>query len=74
MTRLVGTLMPLNGVVTKITLEKATSKAGKPFALFDFEAVKVLDPEEAARAREYAKQFMDIVNAADLTPDLAEVS
>lgn len=72
--RLVGSLRPISGVVTKITLEKATSKAGKPYATFNFETVRVLDPEEAAQAKEYAKQFMDVVNAADLVPELTEVS
>ena len=74
MTRLVGTLTPLNSVVTKITLEKATSKAGKPYALFNFEAVSVLGPEEAAHARAFAEQFMEIVDAADMEPDMSEAS
>ena len=74
MTRLVGTLTPLNGVVTKITLEKATSKAGKPYSLFNFEAVSVLSPEDAARARAFAEQFMEIVDAADMDPDMSEAS
>ena len=74
MTRLVGTLTPLNGVVTKITLEKTTSKAGKPYALFNFEAVSVLGPEEAAHARAFAEQFMEIVDAADMDPDMSEES
>ena len=74
MTRLVGTLTPLNGVVTKITLEKATSKAGKPYALFNFEAVSVLSPEEAAHARAFAEQFMEIVDAADMDPYMSEAS
>ena len=74
MTRLVGTLTPLNGVVTKITLEKATSKAGKPYALFNFEAVSVLGPEESAHARAFAEQFMEIVDAADMELDMSEAS
>jgi hypothetical protein len=64
----------MNSVVTKITLEKATSKAGKPYALFKFEAVRALDPDEAAQAKAYAKQFMDLVNAAELVPELSEAS
>ena len=67
--RLVGTLTPLNSVVTKITLQKATSKAGEPYALFNFEAVSVLDPEEAVHAKTYARQFMEIVNAAETVPE-----
>ena len=74
MARLVGTLTPLNGVVTKITLEKATSKAGKPYALFNFEAVSVLGPEESAHARAFAEQFMEIVDAADMELDMSEAS
>lgn len=72
-TRLLSTMMPINGVVTKITLEKATSKAGKPYALFNFEAVDVLNPEEAKQAREFGQQFMEIVNAANIEPVFSEV-
>lgn len=71
-TRLLSTLTPISSVVTKITLEKATSKQGKPYALFNFEAVGTLTPEEAARAREFGSQFMEIVNATQLVPELAE--
>ena len=70
--RLVGTLHPINSVVTKITLEKATSKGGKPYALFNFEVANVLDREEAAQAKAYAKQLKEIVNAAELVPELSE--
>ena len=73
MARLVGTLTPLNGVVTKITLEKATSKQGKPYALFNFNAVSVLSPEETANARAFAEQFMELVDAAGMDMELAEV-
>lgn len=71
-TRLLSTLTPVSSVVTKITLEKATSKQGKPYALFNFQAVSKLSPEETAQAREFGQQFMDIVNAAQLVPELAE--
>ena len=73
-TRLLSTLTPISSVVTKITLEKATSKQGKPYALFNFQTVSTLSPEEAAKARTYAQQFMEIVNAAQLVPELAEAS
>jgi len=73
-TRLLSTLTPISSVVTKITLEKATSKAGKPYALFNFETVGALSPEEAAQAKIYAQQFMEIVSAAEVIPDLAEAS
>ena len=72
--RLIGTLTPINGVVTRITLEKATSKGGKPFALFNFEAVSVLSPEETAMAKAFGKQFMENVNLNEVASDLPEVS
>ncbi len=71
-TRLLSTLTPISSVVTKITLEKATSKAGKPYALFNFEATSVLSAADAANAKEYARQFMELVSSADMIPDLAE--
>ena len=72
--RLAGNMTPISGVVTRITLEKATSKGGKPYALFNFEAVGVLNPEESARAKTYAKQFMEVVNAAETQPELSAAS
>ena len=73
-TRLLSSLTPISSVVTKITLEKATSKQGKPYALFNFQAVSTLSPEEAAQARAFGQQFMEIVNAATLVPELAQAS
>jgi len=73
-TRLLSTLTPISSVVTKISLEKATSKQGKPYALFNFEAVGSLSQEEAAHAKAYAQQFMEIVNAAELVPEMAAAS
>lgn len=74
MARLVGTMTPITGVVTKITLEKATSKSGKPFALFNFEAVSILSPEETAMAKAFGQQFMENVNLNEMASDLPEVS
>jgi len=65
--RLIGSMTPIYGVVTRITLDKATSKAGKPYALYNFEAVSVLSTEEAATARAFGQKFMEILNAADET-------
>ena len=73
-TRLLSTLTPISSVVTKITLEKATSKQGKPYALFNFQTVGALSKEEAAQARTFGQQFMEIVSAAELVPELAEAS
>ena len=74
MTRLVGTMTPITGVVTKISLEKATSKSGKPYALFNFEAVGVLSPEETALAKAFGQKFMENVNTAAVLPNLSEAS
>jgi len=63
MTRLVSRMIPLNGVVTKITLEKATSNGGQPYAKFNFEAVEVLSPEEAGYARAYGMKFSEMLGA-----------
>ena len=68
--RLTSTLTPLNGVVTRITLQKATSRGGKPYALFHFEAVSALGPEEAAQAKAFARQFMEVVKAGETVPKL----
>lgn len=73
-TRLLSTLTPINGVVTKISLEKATNKTGKPYATYHFEAVSVLAPDEAAQAKAFAEQFMETVNAANIVPNLSAAS
>lgn len=39
LTRLVGRMIPISSVVTRITLEKKTSKNGQPYAAYNFEAV-----------------------------------
>lgn len=74
LTRLIGKMIPLSSVVTRITLEKATSKGGKPYALYNFEAVSSLTPEEAANARAFGTKFTELLNAAELEPAIAEVS
>ena len=68
--RLTSALTPLNGVVTRISLKKATSRGGKPYALFHFEAVSALSPEEAASAKAFARQFMEAVKASEAMPRL----
>ena len=74
MARLIGKMIPISGVITRITLEKATSKAGKPYALYNFEAVSVLSPEETANARAFGQRFMEVLNAEGLEPEIAEAS
>lgn len=71
MTRLIGKMMPLCGVVTKITLEKTTNRTGQPYSLYNFEVVATLSPEETTKARAFGQQFMEVINAAE--PDIQEV-
>ncbi len=59
-------MIPVSGVVTKITLEKKTNRAGQPYAEFNFEAIEQLTPEEAESAKVFGGQFMEILNAADV--------
>lgn len=65
-TRLVGRMIPIFGVVTRITLEKTTNRTGQPYSIFNFEAIKELTPDEARSAKLFAKQFMGFVNSADV--------
>lgn len=69
-TRLVSNLTPICGVVTKITLEKATNKTGQPYAKFNFEAVSTLTPEETTTARSFGQKFMEILNTANVEPSV----
>lgn len=74
MARLVGTLPPISGVVTKITLEKATSKGGKPYALFNFNVVSMLSPEETSLTKEFGNQFTEMVNLETAIPEMTQSS
>ena len=68
-TRLISGLKPVSGVVTRITLEKVTSKGGKPYAQYNFEAASTLSSEETATARAFGQKFMDILNTdKDIKP------
>lgn len=70
MTRLIGKMIPVSGVVTKITLEKTTNKTGQPYAMYNFEAVETLSTDEAENARAFGKKFMELVNASEVTKEL----
>ncbi len=65
LTRLVGRMIPISSVVTRITLEKKTNKNGQPYAAFNFEAVGELAADEAASAREFGKQFAEMMKNGD---------
>jgi len=70
-TRLVSSLTPLHSIVTKITLEKSTSKTGQPYAKFNFEMVEALSPDESATAKAFGQKFAEILNSAD-APEIKE--
>lgn len=65
LTRLIGKMMPISSVVTKITLEKTTNKSGQPYSQYSFEAVEVLSAEEAAKAKAFGEGFMAIMPHED---------
>lgn len=69
-TRLVSSMTLISSVVTRITLEKATSKQGKPFATYNFEAVGSLSDEEADAVKTFGQKFMEMLNAAPLEHDV----
>jgi len=72
MTRLVSSMIPVCGVVTKITLEKATSRAGQPYAKYIFEAVDTLTLEETNGLRAFSQDIMAVLSAVN-EQELGEV-
>lgn len=74
MVRLVTNLIPVSGVVTKITLEKATSRAGQPYARYVFEAVKEISPQEAKQAKAFGQGFAEILREAAKLEDEAALA
>lgn len=73
-TRLVGRMIPLSSVVTRITLEKTTNRTGQPYSLFNFEAVEELSPDKASAAKVFAKQFAALLNASEIQEKVEQVS
>ncbi len=65
-TRLIGRMIPLSSVVTRITLEKTTNRMGQPYSLFNFEAIEKLNEKESAHAKEYSQKFMELVNSSEI--------
>lgn len=66
MTRLIGKMIPLSAVVTRITLEKTTNRTGQPYSLFNFEAIADLSKEEYESARAFGRSFMEFVKASEV--------
>ncbi len=72
-TRLIGRMLRISGVVTRITLEKKTSRNGQPYAVYNFEAVDGLEAEDAEKVRKYAKNFMSVMGSDNEVPDKAVI-
>lgn len=64
-TRLIGKMIRISGVVTRITLEKKTNRTGQPYAVYNFEAIDELDPEESENARFFGRSFMEKISMGD---------
>lgn len=62
-TRLIGKMLPLSGVVTRITLDKTTNKAGQPYAVYNFEVADVLPADEADAAKAFGEKFMSVIDS-----------
>lgn len=67
--RLISQMTPISGVVTRITLEKATNKTGQPYALYNFEMIERLESDEAANAKAFGQKFTEFLQI-----DVAEVA
>lgn len=72
-TRLIGRMLRISGVITRITLEKKTSRNGQPYAIYNFEAIDELEPEDAEKVREFAKQFVSVMDSNNAVPDKAVI-
>lgn len=66
MTRLIGKMIPLSAVVTRITLEKTTNRTGQPYSLYNFETIAELSKEEYESARAFGRSFMEFVKASEV--------
>jgi hypothetical protein len=60
-TRLIGKLIPIHGVITKITLSKATNKTGQPYATYNFEVIRQLNADEITQVKAYSAGFKAIM-------------
>ena len=65
LTRLVSNMIPICGVVTKITLEKTTNKAGQPYAKYIFEATDTLTDAEINGLKVYSQKIMSVLSAVN---------
>lgn len=64
LTRLIGKMLPLSGVITKITLDKTTNKAGQPYSVYSFEAVEELNSDDSEKAKAFGRNLMSVLEGA----------
>jgi hypothetical protein len=63
---LIGKLIPIHGVITKITLSKATNKTGQPYATYNFEVVRQLNADEITQVKVYSAGFKAIMQTDEV--------
>ncbi len=61
LTRLVSNLLPIYGVVTKVTLEKTTNRTGQAYAKFKFQVVKKLTNEEVNGMKVFSQNMVRVL-------------
>lgn len=59
--RLAGKMLPVNSVVTHISLEKKVSRSGQTYASYAFEMVEELSAEQSELAWAYSRQLMTAI-------------
>jgi len=74
MTRLVSNATPLSSVVTRISLEKVSSKGGQAYSAFRFEAAAQLSSQESLTARTFGQKFSELLDATDVDTELADAA
>ena len=74
LTRLIGKMIPISSVVTKITLDQTTNTSGQLSSLFHFETSKMLSPDEADNAKTFGEKFMEIINSENRFSDTKAAS
>jgi hypothetical protein len=62
---LVSRRIPYWGLVTKLSLEKATNEAGIAYAKMVFTAGRVLSPEERARLAPFQRQMQEMLRSIE---------
>lgn len=65
-TRLIGKMIRISSVVTRITLQKKTNKTGQTYASYNFEAIDELDSDEFNKVRLFSQRLMEQLRSEDV--------